>query len=163
MSGNSLVTLACLFGICGPSSTSFDQLPLDQAIPYTFGNGRKTVAIFSDIDCAPCRTMHREIEKLNDTTVYVFVYPLLSAGQNQNLLESIWCARDRRDALNRAMEGKTVPNAACNALVKYNPGTGKALGIKSVPAMIAPNGKIKYGGLTNEELALWIDNNQKAR
>lgn len=160
---NSLVTLACLFGICGPSSTSYDHLPFDQAIAYKFGNGSRTVAIFSDVDCAPCRTMHREIEKLNDTTVYIFVYPLLSEGQNQNLLDNIWCARDRRDALDRAMEGKTVANASCNAAVKNNLQAGKALGIKSVPAMIAPNGKIKYGGLTSDELAHWIDDNQKAR
>jgi hypothetical protein len=40
---------------------------------------------------------------------------------------------------------------------------GRALGIKSVPAMIAPNGKIKYGGQTGEELARWIAANQKPR
>lgn len=160
---NTLVGLACLFGICGPSSTSFDRLPLEQAVAYKFGNGSKTVAIFADVDCGPCRTMHHEMEKLNDTTVYVFVIPLLSEGQNLNLLESIWCAPDRRRALDRAMEGKAVESASCNAPVKNTFGTGKALGIKSVPAMIAPNGKIKYGGLKTEELARWIGNNQKTR
>jgi hypothetical protein len=29
--------------------------------------------------------------------------------------------------------------------------------------MIAPNGKIKYGGQTSDELARWIAANQKAR
>ncbi len=160
---NALVSLACMFGMCGPGSTSFDQLPLDQAIAYKFGNGSRTVAIFSDVDCAPCRTMHREIDKLDDTTVYVFVYPLLSGGQNQALLEHIWCAPDRREALDRAMTGKAVGEASCDAPVKKNLGTGFALGIKSVPAMIAPNGKIKYGGQTSEELARWIAANQKPR
>ena len=92
------------------------------------------MAIFSDVDCAPCRTMHREIEKRDDTTVYVFVYPLLSSGQNQDVLERIWCAPDRRDALDRAMAGNNAP-------VRNNLATGKALGIKSVPAMNAPNGR----------------------
>ena len=69
-------------------------MEIRDTLAHKSGNGSRTVAIFSDVDCAPCRTMHREIEKLDDTTVYVSVYPLLSGGQNRAPLEHIRCAPD---------------------------------------------------------------------
>lgn len=160
--GDGLITLACLFGICGPSSASFDSLPLEQAIVYKHGNGTDRIAVFSDTDCEPCRGMHQEMAKLKDATVYVFLYPILS-DDKQAVSRSVWCSQDRNRALNEVMAGATIQPRSCDAPIEKNLRFGRRLGIKSIPAMIAPNGKTRYGGRPITDLSEWIHDSQSRR
>ncbi len=157
---STLMGLACLFGMCGPANGNFDNLPLQQAIVYQNGTGAQKVAVFADIDCAPCRKNHMEMARLKDTTVYVFLYPLLSDGKPQ-MAYSTWCASDQRKALDDAMAGVQLAPVNCkDPTVDRNLELGRKIGIRSVPALMAPNGKILYGGRPFDEFSSWIGANQ---
>lgn len=78
----------------------FSTLPLDQAIKVVKGNGSRKIAVFSDPDCPYCKRLEdRELSKIDNVTVYTFLYPLEQlhpdAGRKAT---AIWCSADRGKA-----------------------------------------------------------------
>ena len=58
------------------NSIDWKQLPLKDAIKTVKGNGKQQLAIFSDPNCPYCKKLEAELDKLNDVTIYTFIYPL---------------------------------------------------------------------------------------
>src|ERR1700751_3491748 len=56
----------------------FASLPLDLAFKIVRGDGSRRVAIFEDPNCPYCKRLEQEIRTLDNTTIYVFLYPILS-------------------------------------------------------------------------------------
>ena len=57
----------------------FDDYPLQHAIKINEGQGPNKVIYFADPYCGYCKKFDKEvITKLKDTTVYLFLYPILS-------------------------------------------------------------------------------------
>jgi len=52
------------------------DLNLADAIQIKRGGGSRMLAVFDDPDCPFCRKLHDELYKLNDVTIYVFLYPI---------------------------------------------------------------------------------------
>ena len=76
---------------------AFDTLPLDQAIKIVRGNGSRRVAVFADPNCGYCKRFERDLIGVNDITVYLFLYPVLSPDSLQKS-KAVWCAPDRAKA-----------------------------------------------------------------
>jgi thiol:disulfide interchange protein DsbC len=55
---------------------AFDTLPLADAIKTVRGKGERVIAVFSDPDCPFCRRLETELDKLDNVTLYTFLYPL---------------------------------------------------------------------------------------
>ena len=58
------------------NSIDWKQLPLKDAIKTVKGNGKQQLTIFSDPNCPYCKKLEVELDKLNDVTIYTFIYPL---------------------------------------------------------------------------------------
>jgi thiol:disulfide interchange protein DsbC len=80
-------------------SIDFDSLPFDHAVRTVRGDGSRKVAVFSDPLCPFCQQLEPELSKLENITVYTFLYPLESIHPGATAQASlIWCAADRSAA-----------------------------------------------------------------
>ena len=96
------------------NAVAFDSLPLKDAFTVVRGNGKRKMAVFEDPNCGYCKRFERDLQKVNDVTVYMFLYPVLGAD-SLDKTRSIWCAKDRaktwQDVMVRDMP---VPKATCD-------------------------------------------------
>lgn len=120
----------------------FDTLPLDSAIKVVKGNGKRKLAVFSDPDCPFCKRLEGELDKVNDVTVYIFLYPIegLHAGSTQKA-KAIWCAPDRAKAWDEFMHRGILPQAGTCAtpVDKIRELAGK-LRINGTPTLVFADG-----------------------
>ena len=54
----------------------FSKLPLDKAIVRVKGNGSRKLALFSDPECPYCQGLEKQLEGVNNVTIYTFLLPL---------------------------------------------------------------------------------------
>jgi thiol:disulfide interchange protein DsbC len=131
----------------------FDQLPLKDAFTIVRGNGKRKVAIFEDPNCPYCKHFERDLQKVNDVTVYMFLYPILgpdSADKSRNL----WCAKDRGGAwLDWMLRAKAAPNATCDvSAVTRNVEFGRKHKISGTPTMIMADGARVAGAMPSADV-----------
>jgi len=56
---------------------NFKDLPLSDAIKVVKGDGKRKIAIFSDVDCPYCKSLEKkELSNVDNITIYTFLYPL---------------------------------------------------------------------------------------
>ena len=75
----------------------FDKLPIKDAFTIVRGNGKRKLAVFEDPNCGYCKRFERDLQKVDNVTIYLFLYPILgpdSADKSRN----IWCAKDKAKA-----------------------------------------------------------------
>lgn len=138
----------------------FASLPLDQAIKIQRGNGRRVLAIFSDPYCPACRRFESSLLKVEDISVYVFMYPVIRP-ENADHSRSVWCSADRARAwleLAAAARPK-VPAAGpgCANPVDKNLDLGRKLKINATPTLYFANGERTNGGLALDDLRELLD------
>jgi len=88
----------------------------DQMIVFGPANSKMTVTIFTDIDCGYCRRFHSQIAEISKAGVRVryMMFPRTGPGtESWRKAESVWCAKDRRDALTRAKKGEELKTKSC--------------------------------------------------
>jgi len=71
----------------------FAALPLDRAFKIVRGNGSRKIAMFADPNCGYCKRFERDLLGVNDITVYVFLYPILSPDSVEKA-KNVWCSAD---------------------------------------------------------------------
>lgn len=124
------------------TAVKFETLPFDQSFKIVRGAGRRQIAYFSDPNCPYCRQVEREFQQMDDVTIHVFMYPILSA-ESAPRTRAVWCATDRTKAWQDLMLNGVQPPAArdsCDAPIQKNVELGKKIRIQSVPTLLFPNG-----------------------
>ena len=122
------------------SQIKFSDLPLDLAVKQVKGNGKRVVATFEDPNCTYCRKLAKELQGVNDVTIYTFLYPILSPD-SADKSKNIWCATDRAKAWNDLMvEGKTPASANCDHPTEKVVAVGRKLNIRGTPTMFFADG-----------------------
>jgi thiol:disulfide interchange protein DsbC len=121
----------------------YAALPLQQAIKLVFGDGKRQFVTFEDPRCGFCKRLHRDsMRDLTDATVYVFLYPILSADSTAKA-RAIWCSKDRVAAWTAWITKDVVPAAPpedCAAPIEQNVALGRRLGITGTPTIIFQDG-----------------------
>lgn len=120
----------------------FDELPLNTAVKLVKGNGKRRLAVFSDPDCPFCRRLEKELAKVDDLTMYVFLYPI-AHPKAMPKAKQIWCAQNRAKAWTDYMlDGKLADNAGhCSNPVDATMALGRKLNIQGTPTLIFADGK----------------------
>lgn len=132
---------------------NFDNLPLDLAIKNVKGNGKRRLAVFTDPNCPYCKRLEKEMINLTNSTVYIFVYPVLPGSEEK--AKSIWCTPDRLQAWEEHMLKGVEPKKekACDTSALMNISMqAKTLGINLTPTLVFEDGVIKPGTMTLELL-----------
>ena len=121
----------------------FSDLPLDRAIKQVRGDGKRVLATFEDPNCGYCKRLAKELLKLDNVTVYVFLYPILSEDSVRKSRQ-IWCAADRSKAWNDWMIDGKAPAGRddCDtSAVTKNQEFGRKLNISGTPTMFFGDGE----------------------
>jgi len=125
------------------TAINFNDLPFQQAIKLVRGNGSRKMAIFEDPNCGYCKRLAKELLKLDNVTVYVFLYPILSEDSVRKS-KQIWCAADRSKAWNDWMiDGKAPAGREdCDtSAVTKNQEFGRKLNISGTPTIFFADGE----------------------
>ena len=93
------------------TAIDFADLPLKDALVIKQGNGKRRMAVFGDPNCGYCKRFERDLAKLQDVTIYTFLYPILGPDSNAKS-KDIWCASDGAKAWRAWMvDGVTPPKS----------------------------------------------------
>jgi len=127
----------------------FADLPLGDAIKVVRGNGQRKVAVFSDPHCPYCRKLEVELAKLDNVTIYTFLYPIESLHpEAAAVAQSIWCAKDKAAAWRQYMASGKEPKALrCDTPINRNVALASSSGIFGTPYMIFANGTQAPGAM----------------
>lgn len=118
----------------------FSDLPLDMAVKQVKGNGKRVLATFEDPNCSYCRKLAKELQAMNDVTVYTFLYPILSPDSVEKA-KNLWCATDRAKAWNDLMiDGKVPASSNCDHPTEKVTALGRKLNIRGTPTMFFADG-----------------------
>ena len=91
------------------NAIKFSDLPLDNAIKQVRGNGKRVLATFEDPNCGYCKKLAKDLQKLDNVTLYTFLLPILSEDSLRKSRQ-IWCAADRAKAWNDWMVDGKAPS-----------------------------------------------------
>ncbi len=144
----------------------FNSLPLDKAIKVVKGNGKRKVAVFSDVDCPFCKRLEQnELSNITNVTIYTFLYPLEQLHPNAaEKSKLIWCADDRVAAWNDWIFRNKLPKAAgeCEVPLEEIGQLAGKVGVASTPTLIFEDGKRMNGAQPYKliEAAMEAANNQ---
>ncbi|MDC6484394.1 DsbC family protein [Methylophilaceae bacterium] len=138
---------------------NFNDLPLTDAIKVVKGNGKRKIAIFSDVDCPYCKRLEKkELSNVDNITIYTFLYPLEIHPKAEEKSKKIWCAKDRAKAWSEYIFKDKLPNNAgdCETPISKIVKLGKDLGISSTPTIILSNGNRVPGAIPYEKLEEYL-------
>ncbi|MBG6083028.1 DsbC family protein [Rubrivivax gelatinosus] len=130
-----------------PRAVNWNDLPFADAFKRVKGNGERKLAIFSDPDCPYCKQLERQLEKLENVTIYTFLYPIESLHPDAaDKAESIWCAGDdaaRNQAWYDLMVKGIVPASGkpCANPIERNVNLAAALGVRGTPTLFSADGR----------------------
>jgi thiol:disulfide interchange protein DsbC len=124
------------------TAIKFEALPLKDAFTIVRGNGSRKLAVFEDPNCGYCKRFERDLQKVDNVTVYMFLYPILGPDSSDKS-KAIWCASDRAKAWQDWMvREQSVPAAPAtcdtSALIR-NVDLGKKHKIEGTPTLIFSN------------------------
>ncbi|ENV35941.1 thiol:disulfide interchange protein [Acinetobacter sp. COS3] len=135
------------------NSIDWKQLPLKDAIKTVKGNGKRQLAIFSDPNCPYCKKLEAELDKLNDVTIYTFIYPLKT--QSIAVSKQVWCEANPAYAWKNLLQKNVQPKAkTCANPIDRNLELGRKLGVQGTPTLIFGNGLKMVGGRSAEEIQM---------
>ena len=124
------------------SAIDFDKLPLKDAFTIVRGNGKRKIAVFEDPNCGYCKRFERDMQKVDNATFYMFLYPILGADSTTKS-NSLWCAKDKakawQDYMVRDVAVAAAPACDTSALTR-NVEFGKKYKITGTPTMFFADG-----------------------
>ncbi|MGB4467475.1 MAG: DsbC family protein [Azovibrio sp.] len=129
------------------NAIKFSDLPLNQAIKQVKGNGKRVLVTFEDPNCGYCKRLAKDLAKLDNITLYTFLYPILSEDSIKKSRQ-IWCAADQAKAWNDWMLKGKVPagkeDCDTTAIIN-NQEFGQKLRITGTPTLFFADGE-RVGG-----------------
>lgn len=123
------------------SAIDFASLPLKDAITMVRGKGERKLAIFEDPNCGYCKRFERELQKADNITVYLFLYPILGKDSVEKS-KAIWCAKEPGKTWQDWMVRDQTPGAAsCDtSAIKRNVEYGQKMKITGTPTLVFIDG-----------------------
>lgn len=123
------------------TAISFDALPVKDAFTIVRGNGKRKLAVFEDPNCGYCKKFERDLQKVDDVTIHMFLYPILGADSGEKS-KHIWCAKDKAKAwLDWMVRDQSPKAASCDtAAIERNLEIGRKHKISGTPTLIFADG-----------------------
>ncbi len=124
------------------NTVKFSDLPLDSAIKTVKGNGKRVIAVFEDPNCGYCKQLHKNLQAVDNLTLYTFTYNILS---QDSIVKSrdIWCSANPSQAWSDWMVNGKLPAkaaAGCNDVHDKIFALGRSLKITGTPTIFFTDG-----------------------
>jgi thiol:disulfide interchange protein DsbC len=129
--------------------------PIATAIKRVKGDGKRQLFVFSDPLCPYCKRLEQELERINNVTVYVYLYPTERTFPGATALaKSIWCSPDRAKAWDDMMLKGQRPAAkgTCTDPLEQIAKLGGNLGITTTPTLVFADGAPLAGAVPAAEI-----------
>lgn len=137
------------------TAVKWDSLPLKDAITLTRGNGARKLAVFADPNCGYCKKFERDLLKVDNITVHVFLIGIL-APDSKTKNRAIWCAKDKGQAwLDWMVKGTAPAEAAAmcdSSATTRNEAFARKNKINSTPTLLFEDGTRQAGAISMEDL-----------
>ena len=135
------------------TAMKFEQLPLSLAFKKVKGKGTRKLAYFGDPNCGYCKRFEQGLTKIEDVTIYVFLYPVLGPDSLQKS-KSIWCSKDRAKAWDDQLINGVAPTAAgsCDTPIEKILAFGKQKNITGTPTLFFADGVRIPGAIPVEQV-----------
>lgn len=135
-----------------------------KTIVFSPKNPKYTVTVFTDTSCGYCRKLHQEVPELNKQGVKVryLMFPRAGLGSPEaKILESVWCASNKQEAMNIAKSGGQVPEKSCANPIGEHLELGRKLGLQGTPMMVTSKGTVIGGYLEPNQLIARLQQDDK--
>jgi thiol:disulfide interchange protein DsbC len=135
------------------SAIDFDALPFKDAFTIVRGNGKRKLAVFEDPNCGYCKRFEKDLQKVNNVTIYLFLYPILSKDSGEKS-KNIWCAKDKARAWQDWMVRDVPPAAAScdSAAIARNVELGRKFRITGTPTLVFADGSRVPGAVGADQV-----------
>jgi thiol:disulfide interchange protein DsbC len=136
------------------TAIDFEKLPFDDAFKIVRGNGSRRIALFEDPNCGYCKRFERDLQKLDNVTIHVFLYPILGPDSTEKS-KAIWCAKDKaRTWQDWMVRDKVLPTAgSCDtAVLARNVELGRRFQITGTPTLVFTDGHRQPGAIGPAEV-----------
>lgn len=132
-------------------AVDFNKLPFDLAVKKVKGNGSRKLAYFTDPNCGYCKKLERELQKVNNVTLYLFLYPIFPGSDEK--VQGVLCSKDKVKAWDDMMLNGVQPAAGnCVTATAKVQELGRKLRLQGTPALIFADGQVVPGFLPAAEL-----------
>ena len=139
------------------NAIDFGALPLKDAFTVVRGNGKRKMAVFEDPNCGYCKRFERDLQKVSDVTIYMFLYPILSPDSIDKS-KNIWCAKDKAKTWQDVMvRDQPVPKVSCDsASIDRNVEFGKKHKITGTPTVFFADGTRVPGAISAQQVEKFL-------
>ncbi len=120
---------------------------------------RRSVFVFTDIDCGYCRKLHSEIDQYMKEGIavqYLFFPRTGEDSPSYDKAVSVWCAKDRNEALTQAKKGESIESRTCENPVRKHMALGNALGAQGTPLIVTDKGSVLPGYVSAAQLSAYL-------
>jgi thiol:disulfide interchange protein DsbC len=137
------------------------KIPLNGALVMGDLKAEKKVIIFTDPDCPYCSELHKIIkqisEKRKDIAFYIKMFPLEMHKDAYWKSKSIVC-NNSLQLLQDCFDKKEIGKTDCQTTeVDDTIKLAQSLGLTGTPAIILPDGRLRYGAMPETEFTSLID------
>ena len=116
---------------------------------------KRTLTVFTDVDCPYCARLHQEVPKLTQAGVKVryLLFPRAGKGTETYMRSvAVWCAKDRVKAIGIAKSGGQLEMKNCTNPVDEHLRLGKEVGVEGTPTIVMDDGRVLPGYAPAAEL-----------
>jgi thiol:disulfide interchange protein DsbC len=139
------------------NAVAFDALPLKDAFTIVHGNGKRKMAIFEDPNCGYCKRFERDLQKVTDVTIHLFLLPILSTDSTEKA-KAVWCAKDKAKSwADMMLQGKNAPTGSCDtSALTRNIEFAKKNRITGTPTVIFADGTRVPGAISAQQVEKYL-------
>lgn len=109
---------------------------------------RRTITVFTDVDCGYCAKFHLDVPALNKEGVKVRYLFFPRTGLNSDSYRravAVWCASDRAKAIGIAKAGGKIDMKTCANPVESHYHLGQRMEISGTPSIYIDDGRVLPG------------------
>jgi thiol:disulfide interchange protein DsbC len=131
----------------------FSALPVKDAFTIVRGNGKRKIALFEDPNCGYCKRFERDLQKVDNVTIHLFLYPILGPDSTEKS-RNLWCSKDKGKAWLDWMVRDALPAAAsCDTTaLTRNIEFGRKFKITGTPTMVFADGTRVPGAIPAQQV-----------
>lgn len=139
------------------NAIEFGALPVKDAFTIVRGNGKRKLVVFEDPNCGYCKRFERDLQKVTDVTIHMFLYPILGADSTDKA-KSIWCAKDKGKVWQDLMvRDQPVPRASCDTTaLERNIEFGRKYKITGTPTLFFADGSRVPGAISSQQVEKFL-------
>lgn len=143
--------------------SAINALGEENFLVYTPKQVDHTITVVTDIDCPYCRRLHSEMDDYMKNNIKVrYVFMPLKGKVDYDKTVSVWCAKNKNEALDLAKAGADIETLSCDNPIQKHLALAREIGIRGTPAIILESGEMLPGYVPVAKLVQEINKPQAA-